>query len=251
MVILLHGETNVTFACSNSCASCNHFAPIREPWHALPADIDRDLILAAKVMHFEQYALIGGEPTLHPKLLEIIDIIRRSGITDRIQLATNGQNAERWSDELYKAIDDLQVTPYKLSEAERFCLMRKCRKHNVVLQWQPFDVFNFVAYKRPHSAERAAELYCACWYRKLRQVIDGGYFYRCCLGRHIPEMLLGLPREDDAIALKGLTEEKLLTYLAQTETPRACYICGACNQAPEFAWYEQPDRAKWLEESLA
>lgn len=251
MINFLHGESNICFVCQNSCVSCNHFAPIRESWYALPADIDCDLNLAARVMHFKQYALIGGEPTLHPKLLEIIDIIRRSGITDRIQLATNGQNSERWSDELYAAIDDLQCAPYKLSEAEQFYLMEKCSKFDVLLQWQPSTIFNYAAYKQPHSTERATELYQVCWYREFRQVIDSGYFYRCCVGRHIPEVLLGLPREDDAIALEGLTEEKLLAYLAQTETPRACYVCGACNQAPEFAWHEQPDRAKWLEESLA
>jgi cyclic pyranopterin phosphate synthase len=248
-MILPHGETNITLACQNRCVSCNHFIPLQDPWFADPSVIARDLTAAAEVMHFRVYNLVGGEPTLHPQVVEIARIVRQSGITDRVEITSNGQSCARWPDALYQAIDDLIITPYKLTGEQRALIIDKCAEFGVSLQWHPV-VFTYAAYKQPHRPEQADRLYRSCWYADNRNVIDEGYFYRCCIGRFIPELLLGLPHDADAIPLDGLTEEKLLAYLRQAETPAACLVCGA-NCAPQLAWREQADRGKWMEESLA
>lgn len=249
MIAYPHGETNITFTCQNRCVSCNHFIPVQDAWFADPEIIRHDLNICAKVMHFDVYNLVGGEPTLHPEILNIIAIVRESGITDRVEITSNGQNFERLPDEFFRAIDDLIITPYKLTDIEKNYIIEKCSDHGVCLQWHPV-IFTYVAYKQPHSQEVAANLYHHCWYNINRHVIDEGYFYRCCTAPFIPSILLDLPKETDGLPVDGIAEEGLNAYMSQSDTPVSCMVCGS-NCAAQLEWREQPDRKIWFEESLA
>jgi cyclic pyranopterin phosphate synthase len=247
MITLPHGETNVTLACQNRCVSCNHFIPLQDPWFADPDVVKRDLEAAAKIMHFQVYNLVGGEPTLHPQIVEIARIVRQSGITDRIEITSNGQSCRRWPDALYQSIDDLIITPYKIGAYEIALIIDKCAEHGVSLQWHPV-IFTYAAYQQPNS-ERGAVLYQSCWYKRNRNVIDVGYFHRCCIGRFLPELLQGQARNAEAIPLEGLTEAALLAFINQPETPEMCNVCGA-NCAPRVSWAEESDPTRWKERSL-
>lgn len=247
MIRLPHGETNITIACQNRCVSCNHFVAIQRPWFIDPEIVRRDLTTAARLVHFDVYNMVGGEPTLYPRIVEIAHIIRDSGITDRVEITSNGQGFARLPDALFEAIDDLIVTPYKLSRDEISLIIDRCAEHNVSLQWHPV-IFTFAGYKTSDAA-RGQRLYDHCWYRHNRNVIDEGYFHRCCIGRFIPELLQGRDRNADAIALDGLTEERLREFLDYPEAPEMCVVCG-CNNAPGLPWREERDPQKWLEDSL-
>lgn len=247
MISLPHGEYNINTTCQNSCLACNHFTPLQPLWKKEPAVIERDLGMAAKLIHFHHFCILGGEPTLHPQLLDILDIVRASGVTDLIKLNTNGQQNERWPDELFRKIDHLQVSPYKLSGDDRRRLTGKAKQAGIVIDWQDLG-FRQVGYKHA-DAERGRRLFNSCWYRFNRHVIEDGYFYYCCVGRWIPETLLGLPRETEAIALDGLTEEKLREFLGAQEPPKSCLVC-ASNQGPIIGWREERNKGKWLEGTL-
>lgn len=246
MVTFPHGETNVTLVCQNRCVSCNHFIPIQKPWYIDPVDLARDLNAAAKVMHFEIYNLVGGEPTLHPQIVELLQIVKASGIADRREITSNGQLCERWPDAFYQNLDDLIVTPYKLTGNQIALITQKCLAFGVRLEWHPV-IFTQAIY-RDASTERGRALYRDCWYRRNRNVIDGGYFHLCCIGRFIPELFQGKEQSAEAIALDGLTEETLMSFINRAETPAMCNVC-ASNQGAVIQWRETR-RENWLEESL-
>ena len=248
MIHLPHGETNVTLACQNRCVSCNHFIPLQDAWFINPLDFARDLAKASQIVHFDVFNLVGGEPTLHPDIVLLLQFIKTSGIADRAEITSNGQSHRKWSDELYQNVDDLIITPYKLADEDIAEITEKCRQFNVNLQWHPV-IFTTAAYKQPHTDQYAGQLYRQCWYNRNRQVIDGGYFYRCCTAPFIPQLLLGLPKEHDGITLDGLTEERLNEYLNQPQTPASCTVC-ASNCGRRIQWSEQADRNQWLAESL-
>jgi hypothetical protein len=247
MVTFPHGETNVTLACQNKCVSCNHFIPIQDPWFIDPTDFARDLSMAAQVMHFQVFNLVGGEPTLHPRLMDLIRIVRESGISDSIEITTNGQAYRRWPDEMYQEIDELIVTPYKLNKSELDLIADKCFLFGTRFQTHPV-IFTWAAYRDPHSPERAAALYKSCWYAANRNVIDEGYFHRCCIGRFIPSLLQGRDKNADALPLEGLTEDRLLAFMRQAETPEMCNVC-ASNCGAQITWREI-GRENWREVSL-
>lgn len=248
MINLPHGEYNITNYCENACLACNHYTPVQtQRWFKDPAVIQRDLEMAAKIMHFHDFCIIGGEPTLHKRLLEILDITRESGVTDRVKVNSHGQTEAKWTDEFYKRIQVLQISPYKINAEQRQHITEKAKEFGVELGWQDLG-FRKVGYKVP-DYERGKRLFNNCWYRFNRHVIEDGYFYYCCVGRWIPESLLGLPREVDAIALDGLTEERLKEFLAATEPIKSCAVCCS-NLGPIIGWSEERDRTKWMEGTL-
>ena len=247
MIFRSHGESNITLTCQNRCVGCNHFIPMQEPWFVEPEQVENDLNTAADIVHFEVYNLVGGEPTLHPQLVELLQIVGASGISDTLEITTNGQGYQKWSDDIYKLIDELIVTPYKLTGQDLEVIAGKCHQFATKLQIHPV-IFTECAYKEQSPADVAAGRYRACWYNINRHVIDGGYFYRCCTAPFIPSVLMGMAKETDGIALDGLTEQRLNEYLYQRETPAACYVC-ASNMGNVIPWRETT-RENWLNESV-
>lgn len=79
--------------CNLNCASCNHFSslvPSTDTGKSL-AQITGDLTLLSKFKdEFETLTLLGGEPTLHPQLSDILRIARKRFPNNNINLVTNG-----------------------------------------------------------------------------------------------------------------------------------------------------------------
>lgn len=246
MIHAIHGETNITLACQNNCVGCNHFVPVQKPWFIDSDALRVDLFMASRIIHFERYNLVGGEPTLHQKILDLLNIVRDSDISDTIEITSNGQGYKRWTKEFYFLIDELVITPYKLSQDDLKEIERRCNDANVIFSVHPV-IFTAPAYKQNTDEGTAHNRYKQCWYNANRHVIDGGYFYRCCTSPFIPNILMGLPKETDGIALDGLTEERLQQYLDQDETPKSCYRC-ASNNGPLLNWHENDEN--WMDESL-
>lgn len=245
-----HGETNVTSYCQNRCIGCNHLIPIANSYaHIDPETMRRDLAIMTKIVHFDRYNLVGGEPTLHPEIVRCLQIVRESGITDYVTITTNGQNFARLPDALYQNVNELIVTPYKLTADEVKYITDKCTQFGVTLSWHPV-IFTQVAHKQRHSSEQARELYKNCWYNINRHVIDNGYFYRCCTAPFIPELLLGLEKTADALQITDtLTEAELLAYQDSQQTPASCFVC-ASNMGARHRWGEEADPKLWVEKSI-
>ena len=84
----LYAQLVVTDDCNLSCGYCNEYIPGAPPvpWPILQARIDKLDTLGVRV-----YDLLGGEPLMHPELMDIIRYIRvkrRSG--NIVILITNG-----------------------------------------------------------------------------------------------------------------------------------------------------------------
>jgi cyclic pyranopterin phosphate synthase len=246
MVTFPHLETNITTYCQNKCVSCNHIIPlVTEPAHLSPEIIERDLTAARQFMHACDYTLVGGEPTLHPEIMDIIGIVKRSGIADGMVVYTNGQAMRHLSDAFYREVNQLIVTPYKLSDDDRAYIMAKCTEFGTQLEWH-WVGFTRTFYRHAQPKASADNTYGSCWFRWNRKTVDNGYFYRCCISPFIPT-LLGKTPSADGLALDGMTDETLKAYLNQ-ETPEVCYYCTS-NVGPQIGWRETT-REKWLEESL-
>ena len=230
--------------------------PLQVPTYANPSDIERDLAKLATVARAGCYALTGGEPLLHPQIIDIIRIARRSGISPAIEIITNGMLLKRMTTDFWSEIDRLLVSVYpgKLEPDMIGWISDKCAMHNVKLQIRDVvgDPFTAPLYRQKATREKAYIRYRGCWYTTgvwCCYTLNDGYFYRCSIMPFIPEIILGLPKGTDGLPLDDITEDKLVAYLNQEETPESCYRCGAHN-APSQEWHEV-SREKWLEESMA
>ena len=130
-------ELNVVEHCNLSCRSCSHLSPLMPRRIVSPDQILDDLDLLSRVYHARWVRLVGGEPLLHPQLLDVIAAARQSRIADRVSLVTNGVLLTKMDDELWRAVDAIEVSLYPgkgLDAAARSHCKELARRHDVDLR---------------------------------------------------------------------------------------------------------------------
>lgn len=110
-------ELNLVDHCDLNCKNCSHFSNI-SPKHIIPLEVikkDLDRLSALAKGRLLTLRLIGGEPLLHPDLLQIIPYARASFPDTRLCLVTNGLKLAKQTTEFWHCCRDnqIEITPTK------------------------------------------------------------------------------------------------------------------------------------------
>jgi hypothetical protein len=179
--------------------------------------------------------LIGGEPLLHPRLLDVIEAVRASGVAALVHVTTNGTRLARMSDDFWAAVDGVRVSVYPgfepATEERRHCEDMAAR-HRVALEFRACDEFR-AAYSEPGTDDtRLIEgIYrtCAVAHDWRCHTVADGRFFKCPMAYFIPRVLgpSSVDPYEDGIPITGrpVFAAQLRAYLACT-TPLAS--CGRC-----------------------
>jgi MoaA/NifB/PqqE/SkfB family radical SAM enzyme len=104
-------EIDLTNRCNQSCVHCCRSS---SPW----VDVTPEMTFREQLIVIDQAAdigvdevcFLGGEPTLHPHLLELAYVVRKRGI-DNLMLATNALTVkDRWIEPLSVLFSSIQVS---------------------------------------------------------------------------------------------------------------------------------------------
>ncbi len=252
-VELPHVDVMVCTACQLRCVGCTNFMgalPMEIwPFEAIVRDVDD----AAKVMHAKVACLLGGEPTSHPRLVDIMRHTAASGLAERVQVLTNGMRLHRMPDEFWVELDWLKVSIYpgKTPADNVELAKREAAERGFKLEFYDVesDPFRAVLTDDPHTPEEAQKTYEGCWYKTFTRKIEQGYFYRCCTSPSISRTVLGLDADVDGIALDGLTPEALQAFLDRPDHMQSCTRCHG-NLGPRLStWTEERDKVEWMRQS--
>jgi GTP 3',8-cyclase len=260
VITIPHLETDITQACQMSCVACNHSVPLWRtrkggPWSADPVIVQRDLTHLAKFMHTPVWGALGGEPTLHPKLVDILKIARDSGIADQLEVWTNGLTLSKMSKEFWKSFDILVISIYpdKMSEAYLSSMRQVCVDNGVV--WSPRDErlnpnFKTMLESVPTSPVATKQKYDGCFFRHFSRSASYGFFFTCCCGPHIPMLIQDQPFGTDGIRIEDIPNEEVLhAYLTKTDPLGACTVCAGRDTAVSIPWSEEKNPLMWVRKS--
>lgn len=248
-------QTDLVTHCNLACRDCDHLSPIARKGFASPETLYRDFSRLAKVYRPQRMQVLGGEPLLHPQIVEAMHALRASGISDRIMVVTNGVLLARMPDAFWESIDDLEISVYPGSEpdaAERACFKAKAAAFGVTLELYEFSEFRRVFSNRAARDEALVRrIYRSC--KKVHvwgcHSVYDGYLYRCPQSAFVPK-LLGLPEDQhrrDGLKLHdgpGLRDE-LFAFLTDPEPLQACRNCLAT--AGVLRPHVQVRPREWLE----
>jgi hypothetical protein len=260
MIHLPHLETNITVACQNRCIACNHFVPMqvdRFKTSMMPVSVlEQDLRRFARLAHADGYALIGGEPTLHPSLVDLMHVARRSGIADRYEVWTNGQTLLELPDAFWLAAHVIVVSVYpgKLTDAYLADVQEKARTFGATLEIKDERRHpNFTQLLTSNSNAVATQRrYDRCWFKGFSRVLDWGVFYRCCTSPFIPQLLQDRPVGSDGLTITDVTTERDVTeFLGRQTFMESCRVCAGrdTDEAHPITWGEQKNAVQWREQS--
>lgn len=257
MIRIPHLETDITTACQLSCVACNHHVPLwrkHGPEFADVRQVERDLNHLRMLLHTDKWGALGGEPTLHKQLVDILHVVRDSGIADVIEVWTNGLTANRLSKEFWTACDIfvLSVYPGQHGTDSLEWIRKKCEDEDVLLDVKDerkHPNFRTLLEPVPTNEEATRAKFAGCFFRHFSRVANRGYFFTCCCAPHMPMLVQKRDANADGVRIEGLTEEGLRAYLTRSEPLGACTNCAGRDTAVSIPWSEERDPVKWLKKS--
>ena len=255
-------EYSLTEHCNLSCYNCDHASPLLSPKFASLAEFERDIRALASVMSLRELTLIGGEPLLHPELLDFIRIGRDSGVAEKIVVFTNGVLLHTMPDEFWELTDILRITRYPgvKQGLSREDIDAKCARFGVECDMNLFVAeFGRTLLNTPirdpalvqgvfRECKMAHEWQCLA--------LHEGRFFRCSVAPFMDKRLKRLGIEFDSHSTDGVKVagnprlyDEIHAALSQTTPLKACTYC--LGKSGPMAPHRQMNRKaskEWLEE---
>ncbi|MFZ1010217.1 MAG: radical SAM protein [Candidatus Sulfotelmatobacter sp.] len=105
--------------CNLRCAQCTASSPFAvDDNMASPAQFRHTLNLLRPVFRAGQIKILGGEPLMHPELLELMTVARDSGIFSRVRVTTNGVLLPKMPDMFWETADIVEVSVYPSTKSK-------------------------------------------------------------------------------------------------------------------------------------
>ncbi|WP_285404801.1 radical SAM protein [Luteibacter sp. ME-Dv--P-043b] len=225
-------EAHIVDHCNLTCVECCSLSPLLPAWTADPETLCADLRRAARVLQPRVFKLVGGEPTLHPALVDILQAVRGTGIAPTISVTTNGLLLDRMADAFWAGVDALTISLYprpRLSDERIRHVEAMAARFDVRLNWKPQA--QFVRMTRDPASTDVAEtqaIYHDCWLRERCHLLRDGIFYTCTRPAHFHT----LHRGHDDFTQDGLPlhdgpslADEIHAYLSREAPLRACFHC--------------------------
>jgi organic radical activating enzyme len=230
-------EFNLTEHCNLRCAHCDHASPLLPRRFANVDDYSRDLNSLSGVFHCHELKLLGGEPLLHPRLIDFLEQGRASAISDTITVVTNGVLLHRMPDEVFRLIDKLWVNIYPgvTIQADFAKLRRSASEFGFRLKVRRINSFRQTLINTSHQDEHTIQKiyrHCSIAHVWSCHTVYDGYYFKCPAAAFLePRLALkGLSvhnRDRDGIPIRDNPQlaEQLAAYL---EDKRPLYACSYC-----------------------
>jgi hypothetical protein len=187
-----------------------------------------------EVLHTKCIRVSGGEPLLHPQLVEILKLIRSTGITDTIQLNTNGVLLHRAPPEMWSLIDHLSTTVYPVKYRYKTEEVQEiCRANNVKCEVEPRPKMRITQIvSKNEDTDLVQSIYDHCPMKRILTGVHKGKFYVCPPSVHysLHRRLIGLSSESadlDGVSIHdnpNLKDE--IAQAMESRTPLKC--CSYC-----------------------
>jgi GTP 3',8-cyclase len=234
--ILNHScEVNVVDHCNLRCRSCAHLSPVLPKYFVEPNGLLSDLAALAKSYHVKVLKLLGGEPLLHPSLVDVIVAARESQVAEKIEIWTNGLLLPQVEQSFWDVVDSVRISLYP-GRSLRQHQLDKCvalaLKHNVSIRYRRYEAFQESYSEKgtddPSLVKRIYET-CNSAHRWRCHTVANGWFYKCAQSYMIPR---GMSLGPEATHLNGIQidespefRDRLLSYLTSPEPLSSCRNC--------------------------
>ena len=137
-------EIHLAEHCNLNCAGCDNLSPLAEPEFVSVEEFMKDFKRMAELFNHEcsRIHLLGGEPLLHPELLNLIEIARDNFTQGIINLYTNGillpQQDDKFWQTCKKSNITLIITKYPIN-IDREKIMKNAEKFDIQVKWVGFE----------------------------------------------------------------------------------------------------------------
>lgn len=195
-------EVCIVDHCNLSCQMCDHFSQLADKWFVDIQTYTRDIERMAELFEHKTgtITLVGGEPTLHPELAQMLIIGRKLFPDTRINLLTNGILLPKMENDIngniWKVCSeqkiDMTITAYPIN-FDYIGLENKAREYGISLRMASniHDIKTGLTHKisdrHPLNLDgKVPPIYAAhCFYFNKCHILREGKYYMCPMAAHI------------------------------------------------------------------
>lgn len=228
-------EVNIVEHCNLRCRSCTHLSPVLPKHFVDPGALRADLTTLARSYHTNVLKILGGEPLMHPDLLEVLMAARESQIADKVEIWTNGLLLPRMDPRAWDVVDSVRISLYPGRSLKQHQL-DKCidlaHRSNVPLRYKHYQAFQeSFSEQGTDDPSLVNRIYATCneAHRWRCHTVANGWFFKCPQSYFIPK---GMSLGQEATYRNGIKIEdspefpaRLLSYLTSSEPLPACRNC--------------------------
>ena len=242
-------EFHLADHCNLNCAGCFHFSPFADHHLADLKSVRRDFAaLKTKFRNIRHIRIMGGEPFLHPQLVEFARVVRSTFPCSRIRVVTNGvlisykEHKEELRElaELGVGIDWTKYPPLADKEPQIAAL---CREAGIHLRISENNAF--MARLLPKGGEGPLKSFRWCREHMYCPILKEGRIYLCaqtCYAEYYNRVAGVKMFADRGIELASASGREILEYLMHPSL--ACTHCAA--SARIFPWKPCSGPEDWV-----
>lgn len=208
----------------------------------------KDLRNLKKVMHTAFFCLQGGEPLLHPGILDMIDIACDSGIADNYGILTNGQLFPKMPEKFWQKCGqrsiELRCSVYANLPLDVQNLAHiNAGRFKVNYRPGPIGAFYKMLGNYPNGESFHGCPWVTC------HTIHESHFFICPISAFWPKQFMGLPEFVDGLKVdENIKEEELKVFIHRKEPLQSCKRCTG-SHAPQVGWHQCDTKEQWIRES--
>ena len=231
-----HIEYSVTDICNRNCVACSHLAPLAK--HPNFVGIE-EFECATRILHkcltnIHTFWLTGGEPTLHPNFLDLLEIARNIYDEAYIGIYSNGLTLKKYDEDktFWNFIRDngivwgITVYDRNFRYYEELFERHNCINNLAIVRAGNWFT-NLTVYSKGQQVSQ--EKYEKCGWERCKINIRNGRIYNCpscefadLFNGYFGEKLIVAP-EDYLVVDENLTCEKIMDF----KSPKP--FCSQCN----------------------
>lgn len=241
-------EINIVDHCNLNCKCCNHFSPLASPCFLSLEEFEKDMKRIAELTNGNvgRIWLIGGEPLLHPNLVQFLYSARKFFPNTHITLNTNGtlllkQSSEFWGGVRENKIE-LTLTKYPISIDYKL-IDKKMQLENVKYSYTLSSLVLKTTYHLPlaeNSELDSCKNYMQCWHANECITVRNGRVYTCPIAAHAhyfneyfnKNLYVG---DENSIGLYEIETEKELLEFLKKPIP-FCKYCNIAGYTYDLEW---------------
>lgn len=236
-----HIEYCITDVCNRSCAACSHLAPLaKNPNFVDTSEFERVTRAVQRcIPDAHTFWLTGGEPTLHPEFMRLLEIARAIYLGAYVGIYSNGSTLPRYESDV-RFWDFVRengivwaITPY---DGDRGYFEDLFARHdcgdNLTFVQSGKVFFNLTCYSENQPVTK--EKYAKCGWERSKINIRGGKIYNCPSAEFADLFAeyFGIPLsagEDDSLTVDDeLTKEKIERFRGPTP------FCSRCDPTRRY-----------------
>lgn len=237
-VIQVYGiEIQAAEHCNIRCAGCSQSSPFLPPTFPDIEDIYRSLRRLSGMLRAGRATILGGEPLLNPNLIQLLTVVRDSGIFDRIYVTTNGVLLEQVATEFWELVDVVEISVYPSTRRKVHAVMghlyERAWLSRTELHLLPTPKFRHITLTEHIGDNRVVrDIYSRCYFRHFCHTLHNERLYKCAPSTHIPELVGRVGNtppgnHDSYIPIDDATNlrDRLIAFFRSDVPMEVCHFC--------------------------